>query len=113
MLLVLLLGCSSDVPQVCDTMCQAATDLYGGCLADWGVDWTAIGHADEQAFLASCETWGFEMALLQADAIQRDELSDNDALEDACTQREAAMTADDATCSTYSDIDWNNVPWSL
>ena len=104
-LLLLLPGCSPAAPAACDEMCAAAAALYGGCLADWGADWSAAGYADEADFLTACAAWGWEMSLLEADAGQEG------VLEDTCSARASALSADDAACSAYTDIDWNSALW--
>lgn len=114
MLWLLAASCQTtpEVPPACDQMCAAAAGLYGGCLSDWGVDWTAAGYRDEDDFLRSCETWGWEMNLLQADAIAQETWSDAGWLADTCATRRDALSAEDAACSAFTDIEWNNVPWS-
>lgn len=105
MALLALLGCAEpDPPAVCAQMCDAAEALYGACLTDWGADWSTAGYDDAEDFRTSCETWGWEMALLEQDA-------DKDGwLEATCTTRRDAMAADDAPCSAYTDIDWGASP---
>ena len=113
--LTLLLGAACDraeVPESCTGMCQAAGSLYATCLTDWGVDWSAAGYADEADFRVSCETWAWEMSILEADAIDRGALSEPGWLDRTCTERHSAFTAEDAECSTYSEVDWGQTPWS-
>ena len=112
-MLLLLLACSTpEPPPACARMCDAAAALYGGCLTDWGADWSAAGYADEAEFLGSCETWGWEMTLLQADAIKQGTWSDPSWVADTCSARASALSAEDAACTAYTDIEWNNVPWA-
>lgn len=114
LLFLIVLGCqTSTVPPVCEQMCAAAASLYGGCLEDWGVDWTAAGYDDEDAFLDACATWSWEMSLLSAYAAD-EELpgASEDWLGETCATRQDALSADDAACSAYTDIEWNDVPWS-
>lgn len=112
-LLLALAGCDEpEAPASCARMCAAASTLYGGCLTDWGVDWDAAGFDDEDAFLNSCSTWGWQMSLLQDAALEDGTLDDPGWLEATCTEREVAMSAEDASCSAYTDIEWNNAPWS-
>ena len=86
-----------------------ATALYGGCLEDWGVDWDAAGYADEEAFEGSCATWAWEMQLLEDDATERGEASGGE-LEALCVERRDALSDEDATCQTYTDLEWG-APW--
>ena len=115
--LLLLLGVScgmppAEAPPACAERCDAAGVLYGGCLEAWGVDWSAAGYADEAQFRNSCETWGWEMAHLEADAVEQGTLSAPGWLAQTCQDRRDAFAAEDAACSTYTDIAWNDVPWS-
>jgi len=111
--LALLIGCDEqEAPASCERMCVSAAALYGGCLTDWGVDWSAAGFVDEDAFLNSCRTWGWQMSLLQEAALEDGTLDDPGWLAATCTEREVAMSAEDAACSVYTDIEWNNAPWS-
>lgn len=107
-------GCEPEpeMPATCETMCLSAAALYGGCLTDWGVDWAAAGFADEAAFLNSCETWGWQMSLLQDAALAEGTHEDAGWLAATCEEREAAMSAEDAACSVYTGIEWNDAPWS-
>ena len=107
---ILLAGCGEQDPDPCVEMCQAAADLYGGCLEGWGLDWTAAGYDDEADYLGSCETWGWEMRALEAQAI-RDGDAEAGAVDGICVERTALLSAEDAECSAYTDIDWNTAPW--
>ena len=95
--LATLTGCN-EVPEVswiCADMCAHATDLYGTCLDDWGLDWTAAGHEDADAHLESCEVWSWEQSLLHS----------KKTVNGIC--RERASLFHQGECSDYSDIDWN------
>lgn len=115
LLLLQLLGCAAE-PDPCLAMCDAAAGLYGSCLADWGVGWEAAGYVDEDDFLDGCETWAWELRILEAEAVRRDELDQAGAVDGLCEQREVALTEaaadpDDLECSAYTEIDWNEPPW--
>jgi hypothetical protein len=103
LLLALLAACAE--PDACTPMCAAAGQLYGGCLQDWGADWEAAAYADEADFLDACDTWAWEMHQLERDAGR------TGATDAACAEREAALTADDATCESFTGIDWHTPPW--
>ena len=111
MLLLTLVACQPQTPAACTSMCASAADLYGGCLEGWGVDWTAAGFDDEAAFVDSCETWAWEMTLLEQDAVERGEIDEGGWLAPVCRERDAAFGAPDATCDAYTSIDWNDTPW--
>jgi hypothetical protein len=113
-LLIALSACAPDAaPPACVQMCAAAADLYGGCLEEWGVGWSDAGYAGRGDFLGACETWGWEMALLEQDAVQAGDADAEGALARTCGERRAAFLAEDATCETYTGIDWQATPWGL
>ncbi len=98
-------------PDPCAEMCEAAAVLYGGCLRDWGAGWEAAGYDDEADFLDACNTWAWELRLLEEDAVERGVIEETGQIDGICLARRDAFTAEDATCSTYTSIDWNDVPW--
>jgi hypothetical protein len=112
LLLLLSAGCASDeAPPACVEMCVAAAGLYGACLSDWGADWEAAGYADEDDFLGACETWAWEMSLLEIDAVERGEADASGSLVQTCEARESAFKEEDASCDAYTEVDWNARPW--
>jgi len=108
-MLALLVACAVEAPPACEGMCSAAADLYGGCLEDWGVDWTAAGYEDDDAFLHSCATWAWEMQVLEDDAVDRGEAQGGE-IAGLCQDRRDALQAEDATCETYTAMEWE-APW--
>ncbi|MEC7947359.1 MAG: hypothetical protein VX265_07295 [Myxococcota bacterium] len=111
-LCVPLSACVSDAaPPACVAMCEAAAALYGDCLTDWGADWSAAGYADEEDFLGACETWGWEMSLLEADAVDRGTEAARGSVARTCRSRRAAFADPDASCDAYTGTDWNARPW--
>ena len=76
-------------------MCQEATDLYGACLTDWGLDWEGAGFTDAGAHLESCEVWSWEESLL----------GDPEIVDEICVQRAAIFR--EGTCADYTSINWN------
>ena len=65
LLLVLVLAPACAPPDMCDAMCDAALDRYGGCLADAGMEWGAgVGYTSEADFLNWCDTWVWEQRAL-------------------------------------------------
>ena len=114
-LLAVISGCQTQpaVPPACDQMCVAAATLYGGCLADWGADWAVAGYGSEEQFLGACETWGWEMSLLSAHATEEDLAGASSGwLKETCAARRDEMSAEDAACAAFTDIECNDVPWS-
>lgn len=117
-MLLLLLACATR-PDPCAAMCARAEELYGACLADWGLGWEAAGYEDGADFVDRCETWAWEMRILERAAVRRGELDGTGAVDATCTQREAALSAAiDAAdtgaprdCAAYTDIAWDEVPW--
>jgi len=108
---VLLAGCQVEAPAACTEMCQAATSLYGECLAEDGVDWTAAGYADGDDHQDRCETWAWEMAVLEDDAVARGDAEAEGATARVCAERRDILSADTAVCADYTDTDWNAPPW--
>lgn len=108
-MLLLLLACAVEAPPACDAMCSSAAELYGGCLEDWGVGWEAAGYADEDDFLNSCSTWAWEMQVLEEDAVERGEAAGGEVAA-TCRERTALLEAEDATCKTYTELEWE-APW--
>ena len=100
-----------DIPVVCEQMCLSAASVYGECLAEWDVEWSATDYDDKQAFIHSCETWAWEMEKLQNDAVRNGLIAETDWLKSTCTERHALLSKDESICSDYTDIDWNNTPW--
>lgn len=112
LLLLALTGCAPDpAPPACVQMCAEAAVLYGGCLEEWGAGWEAAGYADQQDFLGACETWAWQMGLLEEDAVQAGEAGAAGATLRACRTRATAFADPAATCETYTGIDWNTPPW--
>ncbi len=103
-MLLLLLSCERTADP-CTGMCQAAAALYGGCLTSWNADWEAANYADEDDFLDACATWAWEMRQLEVDA------HETGATEQMCVERSAAFSAEDATCDSYTTLDWNTPDW--
>ena len=79
----------------CTDMCAKATELYDGCLADWGLDWTAAGHEDAASHERSCQTWAWEHT----------QLLDADLVDTTCAERAAIFQ--EGSCADYTSIDWN------
>lgn len=73
--------------------------------ACWGTDWAAAGYDDEGAFVESCDTRAWEMRKLEADA------GHDGATDAVCASRAEAFNAPDATCDTYTNIDWSAPAW--
>jgi hypothetical protein len=94
-MILLLLSCAQP-PPACAQMCQAAADLYGGCLEGWGADWSAAGYVDQADFLDACETWVWEQQLLET----RD-------LPATCADRTRRYSAPAATCEEYTEDSWD------
>jgi hypothetical protein len=92
-------------------MCAAAAGLYGECLTSWGADWEAAGYADEDDFLEACETWSWEMSLLENDAVDQGNETASGSVVAACRERKDSFAAHDATCDAYTGTDWNARPW--
>ena len=113
LLLPLLTACAgTDVPAACADMCQAGAALYRDCLDDWGATWADAGYAHRGDFVEACETWSWEMGLLEEDAVARGEDHAAGATVEACSDRAAAMEAPEATCEAWTGVDWTTPPWT-
>lgn len=88
-------------------MCEAAADLYGGCLSSWGADWEAAAYADEDDFLDACATWSWEQRQLEVDA------GEDGATNAVCEERALLFVSDEATCDDYTTLDWNTPTWDV
>ena len=104
-----LLSCS-DQPQPCAGFCQASSKLYDQCLRDGGASWEDSQWNSQEGYLHSCQTWQWEMLLLEEDALNRDELSEP-FLQDYCQEKEQLFLAEEATCTDFSDLNWSSPPW--
>lgn len=93
----LAVGCNEvpDVSGACRTMCEDATELYGACLEEWGMEWSDAGFDDESAHQESCEVWSWESS----------ELFGAGRVNALCDERGALLH--NGQCSDYTSIDWN------
>ncbi len=105
---LLLPGCQDE--QACENMCASARALYGECLSDWGVQWSAAGYEDGGDFEESCLTWAWEMKHLERDARRRGVAQRGD-VDRQCAQRDARLSQQDAACDEITGIDWSRTPW--
>jgi hypothetical protein len=99
----LLASCTPE-SDPCPEMCASAAALYGGCLADWGADWMAAAYADEDDFLDACDTWAFEMRELEGEQHEGE-------TSDACVDRAAVFSSEEAACDDFTGLDWSLPPW--
>ena len=95
-------GCS-EPPDPCAPMCAAATELYGGCLADWGVEWTSAGYEDEDDFRETCDTWAWQTRILEEEAEKSGQING------LCEERRALFET--GTCADFTGINWSELPW--
>ena len=111
MRLLLLLACAAhpEAPPDCAQMCGSAEALYGTCLSDWGLGWDAAGYADGQDFVASCETWVWELAVLEEEAVRQGDAGAAGRTQDFCQERFDQLSADEATCAAYTEQEWGGL----
>jgi hypothetical protein len=100
-LLLAAVGCG-DGAEPCEGMCDAAARVYGGCLTEWGTDWAAAGYADRADFLDACDTWAWEMRLLE------DRAGSSGEVDAVCAEQEATLSG--GGCDAFLDVDWNAPP---
>lgn len=86
----------APVPEVCVSMCEVATELYGGCLESWGADWHAAGYDDAAHHQESCETWAWELGLLHS----------TEEIAEECELREELLSVDE--CDAYTSMSWTD-----
>ena len=111
LLLLALAGCADDAPDPCARMCDAAAALYGGCLEEWGAGWEAAGYEDDRDFLGSCETWAWQLRVLEEDAVETGEIAEGGQVDAVCRERAADLSAEDAACEAFTSLDWHTPPW--
>ena len=107
-----LLGCvTATTPPACDDLCALAAARQETCLEDGGLDWSAMGYTDASDFDASCQTWLWELSLLEADATKQGDASAAGALRGTCIDWMAMLQDDRSTCAEVMELDWNTLPW--
>ena len=109
LLLLSLLACD-EAPDPCEDMCAQAAAVQCGCLDEWGADWSDIGYSSQEDFFGSCETWAWQMRLLEEDAVDRGLLQQPGAVDQTCEQR-AAVLQEARGCKDWTAIDWRETPW--
>ena len=108
---VFVIGClDSGSPPEGAVMCEHAESLYGACLTEWGLDWSAAGYTGAADFAAACETWSWEARLLERDAIRADR-AEAGALAAACEVRGALYGDSETTCDDWVAEPWSALPW--
>ena len=91
------------VDDPCTSMCTSASALFAECLTEWQLSWEQAGFAGEEGYLENCETWAWELRLLEVDAGETGQV-------DAICQERADLFMD-GTCEDYTAVDWNTPPW--
>ncbi len=97
-------ACGDRAADPCEAMCTAAATLYGGCLEDWGADWTAAGYGDDAEFIDACQTWAWQMRLLEEHEGSALGWTDQ-------TCRARTTLYDEGVCTDFTQTDWNQMPW--
>jgi len=108
-LLVLLYSCAQ--PDPCPEMCSTSTQIYGGCLSAWGADWQDAGYEDANAYFHACETWVWEMRLIEKKAKSNGDIEALGHVDGYCEDVESKLSRPDVTCDDWTEIDWKNQPW--
>ena len=107
--LFVLMSCGREDP--CAAMCSAATRVFGGCLATWEAEWSDAGFSDERDHFHSCETWVWEMRLLENNAKKQGQIKNLGHVDGHCVDMETSLLSADMTCTAWSAIDWEEYPW--
>lgn len=99
-------------PDPCAALCARAAAAWRTCLDARGQDWPDAGYADAGDFLASCDTFAWELRQLEADARAAGAV-DAFCADGAATlaDRPAADTGDTGDpCAPLSAVDWAWTP---
>ena len=107
--ITILLACNQ--PDPCAEMCSASTQVYGACLEEWGADWQAAGHEDARDYFHTCETWAWELRLLERDAKRSGDIDELGHVDQVCQSHDASLRTAEDPCQTWSNFDWNDLPW--
>ncbi len=107
-----LLFLSCTTPDACNGMCQAAADVQEVCLSEWEAQWEDLGYADKSDYLNSCDTWAWEMHLLEKDAQQNGLFNPSSSVHEVCLERHDGLESEALTCESWLSIDWNETPWN-
>ena len=108
-MLLFLVACAGPEPDPCEPMCEEAAALYGGCLEEWGLQWSDAGYEDQAHYLESCSTWAWELRELEAAAVERGELSRSGRVDAVCVEREELFAS--GSCEDYTAINWSEPLW--
>lgn len=103
-LLLFSLSACDGAEDACAPFCRAASDAQAACLAASDLDWEALGYADQDDWLESCQTWAWEQRQLARDAGVS-----AGAVDAACQAQEGAMEG--GGCSEIQSFDWNDPVW--
>ncbi len=104
-----LLNCSQ--PDPCADMCSASAQVYGACLESWGASWEAAGYSDARDYFHSCETWAWELRLLEKQAKRDGEVPQTGRVDKVCRTRAEELRNSETQCETWESIDWESLPW--
>ncbi len=99
---VWLAGCASAADP-CVPMCAQAAEVYASCLEEWDTDWAATGFQDADDFSAGCETWTWELRVLDEDVG-----GDGASVDRMCTTRRASLST--LTCDEWTELAWDDSP---
>ena len=110
-MMVLLLFTACNTADPCAAMCSAASRVYGGCLSHWGAEWRDAGFEDARDYFHSCETWAWEMRLLERSALKRGAVDEGGHVDAQCVDLEQRLLSDEMSCAEWSAIEWEAPPW--
>ena len=110
--LSLLVTACARSPDPCAALCARAAAAWRACLDARDQAWPDAGYADAGDFLASCDTWAWELRQLEADA-GADGAVDAFCADGADTLADAPPADTGATadpCAPISAVDWAWTP---
>ena len=104
MLLLLAFFACDPAPEPCLAMCERVVAQECGCLAQWDAQWSELGYSDQEDYFEACETWVWQMRLLEEDA-------GSDALDGHCQDWTETLDAGPMECGQWAESDWSDIPW--
>jgi hypothetical protein len=110
LLLLSLLACDPPADP-CAQMCAQAAAVQCGCLETWDGEWSDLGYTDQEDFYESCQTWAWEMRILERDAVQRGEIDEAGQVDAVCEERTAQLSTSGFSCKEWRGMDWSVTPW--
>ena len=104
----LLISCGVKAEPSCLELCEQTATAYDSCLQQQDLDWQATDYSGRDDFIGRCETWAWELSMLERDALKRGEI-EQPQVDGACQERNVVM-AESEPCDAVTTA-WSAVPW--